>query len=170
MKRAVEFMKKNNKKATFILQLTAMVDMFTILIVFLLKSYSTSAVNITPHEGLKLPYSSSYTQPVEALKLIVSTDGIYVDDKKIVPIKKGKIPNTEIDKKDPKFIRGLYKTLDKHAKKSEKIAKKNEEHKFKGQVVMQADSRLDYKLLRKVMYTSSLAGYADMKLATISAQ
>ena len=84
MRRAVETMKRNNRKSTFILQLTAMVDMFTIMIVFLLKSYSTSAVHVTAHEGLKLPHSSSYTDPVEAVRLVVATDGIYVDDKKIV--------------------------------------------------------------------------------------
>jgi biopolymer transport protein ExbD len=44
----------------------------------------------------------------------------------------------------------------------------NEEHEFDGKVVMQADSRLNYKTLKKVMYTASKAGYADMRLATIA--
>ena len=168
MRRAVERMKQNNKKATFILQLTAMVDMFTILIVFLLKSFSTSSVNITPFKGMKLPYSSSYTTPVEALKLIVSVDGIYVDDKMIVKIDAGKVMPGEISKTDPDFIQTLFEELDKHAEKSKDIAKENKDHKFEGKIVMQADSRLDYGVLRKVMYTSSMAGYADMKLATMS--
>ena len=51
MRRAVEKLKRDNKKSTFVLQLTAMVDMFTIIIVFLLKSFSTSAVNIEPQKG-----------------------------------------------------------------------------------------------------------------------
>ena len=72
MRRAVDQMIKNNRKTTFILQLTSMVDMFTILIVFLLKSFSTSAVHITPHQNLNLPSSTSQTNPVEALRLVVA--------------------------------------------------------------------------------------------------
>lgn len=168
MRRAVEHMKKNNKRATFVLQLTAMVDMFTILIVFLLKSYSTSAVHITPHEGLKLPYSKSFTNPVEALRLVVSSDGIYVEEERVVEIKEGEIDLSSLDKADPDFIRPLYEALDKQAEKSKGIAEKNEDHEFDGKIVMQADSRLNYKVLKKVMYTSSLAGFADLKLATMT--
>lgn len=168
MRRAVERLKQNNKKSTFILQLTAMVDMFTIMIVFLLKSYSTSAVHITPQEGLKLPNSSSYSQPVEALKLIVALDGVYVDDSKVLIMKDGKLGGAELDPNDPDFIKPLYEKLNEIAEKSKSIADVNEEHEFEGKVVMQADSRLNYKTLKKVMYTASMAGYADMRLATIA--
>lgn len=168
MRRAVDQMIKNNKRATFTLQLTSMVDMFTIMIVFLLKSYSTSAVNITPQKGLQLPVSTTMSAPVEALKLVVSADGIYVDDKKIVDIKDGRLDGAAVESTDPDFIRGLYDELDKHALKAKDIAEKNAEVQFDGKVVMQADAKLPYDTLKKVMYTSSLAGYADLKLATFS--
>ncbi len=168
MKKVVARMKQNNKKAAFVLQLTAMVDMFTIMIVFLLKSYSTSAVQIAPHADLKLPYSSSYTHPVEALRLVVALDGIYVDDRKVVELTEGQIEKEVLDKSDSEFIRPLFEELDRHAKRSQEISEINVEHQFEGTVVMQADSRLNYEVLKKVMYTSSMAGYADMKLATMS--
>ena len=168
MRRAVDRMMRNNKKSTFVLQLTAMVDMFTILIVFLLKSFSTSAVNITPHAGLKMPYSTTQKSPVEALRLVVATDGVYVEDKKIIVITDGKISQTDTEINDPDFVKPLFELLDKEAMKSKKIALKNEEHEFQGTVVMQVDSRLSYKLIRKIMYTSSLAGYADLRMATVS--
>lgn len=167
MRRAVDRMMKNNKKSTFVLQLTAMVDMFTIMIVFLLKSYTTSSVNITPFKGMELPHSVSHANPVEALKLIVATDGVYVDDKKILDLKDGQVAPSAIGSQDPYFLKPLFEELDKQAKKSRDIASKNEEHKFEGKVVMQADARLDYSVLKKVMYTASLAGFADMKLATM---
>ncbi|MCB0420899.1 MAG: biopolymer transporter ExbD [Bdellovibrionales bacterium] len=168
MRRAVDRLKKDNKKATFVLQLTAMVDMFTILIVFLLKSFSTSAVHITPHKGLNLPYSTTITQPSEAIRLVVANDGIYVEDQKVVTISEGKFASEDLEDQDQDFIRPLFEVLDKEANKSKDISKLNEDHVFEGKVVMQADGRLPYSLLKKVMYTSSLAGYADLKLATIS--
>jgi biopolymer transport protein ExbD len=168
MRRAVEKMKANNKQSTFILQLTAMVDMFTIIIVFLLKSFSTSAVNITPQKGLSLPTSSSYTSPVEGVKIVVSMEGIFVEDKKIVELSDGNLAIVETERQDQDFIKKLYKALDSYAQKSIEIEKLNKEFKFDGKIVMQADHKLNYKLLKKVMYTSSLAGYADLKLATLS--
>ena len=168
MRNAVRRFSKNNKKATFTLQLTSMVDMFTILIVFLLKSFSTSAVHITPHDGMKLPMSSSYENPIEAVKLIVAYDGIYVEDKKVLPLEKGELKEEQLDSQDSDFINVLFKELDEHAKKAQEIQQANSEVEFDGKIVMQADERLDYTVLKKVMYTSSMAGYAEMKLATIS--
>lgn len=167
MRRAVERMRAMNKRASFGLQLTSMVDMFTILIVFLLESYSASAVHITPIKGMELPQSTSIVLPTETLKVVVSLDGIFVDDKKVLSLKAGKVLNQDLDANDPDFIKPLFKELDKAAKKSEAIAKVNKDHKFDGKIIMEADARLDYGTLKKVMYTSSLAGYADMKLATI---
>lgn len=161
-------MKRNNKKSTFILQLTAMVDMFTIIIVFLLKSYSTSAVNITPQKGLILPTSSSYVNPVEGVKIVISKEGIFVEDNQIVAFNDGKLSNSDTESQDPDFIKPLFTELDKQAEKSKQIAEKNEEYKFDGKLVMQADKDLPYGMLKKVMYTASMAGYADLKMATMA--
>ena len=168
MGRMVNAMKKNNKKSTFVLQLTAMVDMFTIIIVFLLKSFSTSAVNITPQKGLTLPNSTSYTNPVEGVKLVVSKEGIYIEDNQVVIFENGKLLASSTESQDPDFIKDLFTALDEQAEKSKEIAQQNEEHKFEGRLIMQADKGLAYGVLKKVMYTASMAGYADLKMATVS--
>ena len=145
-----------------------MVDMFTIIIVFLLKSFSTSAVNITPQKGLELPQSSSYVNPVEGVKLVVSKSGIYVEDKMVVGLNEGVLNPSQVEANDDQFIKALFEALDKQAEKSKQIADQNKDYKFEGKVIVQADSQLDYGLLKKVMYTSSMAGYGDMKLATLA--
>lgn len=145
-----------------------MVDMFTILIVFLLKSYSTSAVHITPQKNLQLPTSSSYDAPVESLRLVVSLDGVYVEDKKVVALEQGNFQTNDLESTDKKFVRKLYEELDKQAQKVKEIGDKNEDVKFEGKVILQADERLNYETLQKVLYTSSLAGYGNLKLATFS--
>lgn len=170
MKRVVEQLKKNNRKAVFVLQLTSMVDMFTIMIVFLLKSYSTSAVHITPHEGLRLPSSTSYTDPTDSLKIVVSKKGLFVDDTQIVSLENDQFKKQDLDPNDSDFIKPFYEALDREATKVKSLAKQNEAVEFEGKVILQADSSLPYSLLRKVMYTSSLAGFADMRLATIAVE
>jgi biopolymer transport protein ExbD len=154
--------------STFKIQITSMVDMFVILLVFLLKSYSTSAVQIAPGNDLTLPASTSVKDPVDVLKLVVTKAGVFVEDEKVLALANGAIPAAELEANDPMFIRSLYEALDKQAKKTLNIASRNDALEFDGKVLMQADRGLPYSLLRKVMYTSMLAGYADVKIAVLS--
>lgn len=153
--------------STFKIQITSMVDMFVILLVFLLKSYSTSPVNIPPNDKLTLPVSTSVKDPVDVLKVVVSKDGIFVDEKQVIKFEKGEVAVADLDANDTNFIRGLYTELDHQAEKSRSIAQVNETLEFDGKVLMQADRGLPYSLLRKVMYTSMLAGYSDVKIAVM---
>lgn len=154
--------------SAFKIQITSMVDMFVILLVFLLKSYSTSPVNITPKEGLRIPESTSNVDPVDVVKLIVSKEAVFVEDEKIIDLKEGKLSREDLDQSDDQFIRKLYQALDQHAEKAKTISELNEEFVFDGKILLQADRELNYEVLRRVMYTSMMAGYADVKLAVAS--
>jgi biopolymer transport protein ExbD len=154
--------------STFKIQVTSMVDMFVILLVFLLKSYSTSPVNVAPSDKLTLPASTSTKDPTDVLKLVVSKVGIFVDDKKIIDLKDGVLTVNDVDASDTQFIRALYTELDTQAQKSRQIASVNDTIEFDGKVLMQADRSLPYDLLRKVMYTSMMAGYSDVKIAVVT--
>lgn len=159
---------ERRQPGTFKIQITSMVDMFVILLVFLLKSYTTSPVNISPSEDLTLPASTSTKDPVDVLKLVVSKAGIFVEDKKVLDLKDGQISAQDVDASDTQFVRALYSELDEHAKKSRTIASVNETIEFDGKVIMQADRTIPYEILRKVMYTSMMAGYSDVKIAVLS--
>src|SRR5580692_5607482 len=114
---------RKNQDGTFTLQITSMIDMFTIILVFLLKSYASSSVEIAVNQNVRLPSSTASQAPVEALKLIVSTQGIFVDDKQMAKIENGQLDKNSIDAKDEKFIRPLYDALKIQADKSKAIAK-----------------------------------------------
>jgi biopolymer transport protein ExbD len=154
--------------SAFKIQITSMVDMFVILLVFLLRSYSTSPVNISPKAGLRLPESSSPTDPVDVLKMVVSTDGLFVEDKRVLSFANGAIDKADTESNDPQFIRKLYDALDEHAKLAKSISKVNDSFEFDGKILVQADRAMPYDLLKKVMYTSMMAGYSDVKLAVVS--
>lgn len=117
---------------------------------------------------MTLPASTSLKDPTDVLKLQVSKNAIWVEDKKIVELKDGILDVKDIDQNDTQFIRTLYTELDGMANKSRNIASKNEEMEFDGKVIMQADRSLPYELLKKVMYTSMMAGYSDVKIAVLS--
>jgi biopolymer transport protein ExbD len=83
-------------------------------------------------------------------------------------LKDGQVDVKDVDQNDTQFIRTLYTELDSQANKSRTIASKNSEMEFDGKVIMQADRNLPYELLKKVMYTSMMAGYSDVKIAVLS--
>ena len=151
--------------SSFKIQITSMVDMFVILLVFLLKTYSTSPVVITPKEGMQIPESNATLDPVDVVKLIVANDGVFVEEKKVMELQGGRIPASAADANDPSFLRALYEALDERAKRAKAISAVNDAFEFDGKVLMQADRNLNYDVLQKIMYTSMMAGYADVKLA-----
>lgn len=161
MRRRFELPKQ---KSTFGLNITSMTDMFTILLVFLLQTYSTSTVELIPEAGLRLPQSSSNTNPVEAIKLVVSKEVVKIDKTKIASMKNADFETKDLDPNDSNFILPLFNELDKLAK-DEKL--KNDPAVKEGRILLQADSGLPYSVLRKVMYTASMAGFPQLKLVTL---
>lgn len=154
--------------SNFKIQITSMVDMFVILLVFLLKSYTTSPITINATKDLTLAESTSTTDPIDVVKLVVSQSGIFIEDVKIMDLTAGTFAPADIDRNDEAYIPTLFKALDEQAEKMKGIAKVNEAVEFDGKVLVQADRALSYDVLKKVLYTSMMAGYADVKLAVLS--
>jgi len=136
--------------------------MFTILLVFLLQTYSTSDVQIIPENNLHLPTSASQANPVEAIKLSLSTDALKIDQTKIADVRDADFLPQDLEEKDTNFIKPLFEELDKLAKNSSDKAFVKE-----GKILLQADKELPYSTLRKVMYTASMAGFPQLKMVTL---
>lgn len=154
--------------SSFKIQITSMVDMFVIILVFLIKSYSTSPINVAPTKDMTLPISTVESDPVDVVKLMVSKSGIFLEQKKVMDLENGTPMKQDLDSNDPLFLSALFKELDGKAKLAKDISKVNDTLEFDGKILMQADKDLPYSLLQKVMYTSMLAGYSDVKLAVVA--
>lgn len=137
-------------------QLTSMMDMFTIILVFLLKAYSTEGNLISPSEFLTLPKSTVEKSPEVALDLVVSKEWIMVNHEPIIKV------NDVVDTKSF-IINPLQEKLQVYARE----AKRMEElygTKFSGKVTIQGDKSIPYKLLVKVMATCGRSEYPNMRL------
>lgn len=152
------------QKSTFGLNITSMTDMFTILLVFLLQTYSTSDVQLDMESGIRLPSSTSTTNPVESIKIVVSKELVKLDKTKIADMKDSNFESKDIDPNDTNFVLPIFNELDKLAK--DETLKDNPAVK-EGRILLQADASLPYSVLRKVMYTASMAGFPQMKLVTV---
>jgi biopolymer transport protein ExbD len=138
------------------LQLTSMMDMFTIILVFLLKTYSTQGQLISASQDLTLP-SSKIEKPAEvALDVTVSKDWILVNGKPVEST-----PNLE--SMSGYIIPLLQGELLKYAREAEKMEELYGA-KFSGKVTIQGDKDLSYKTLIKIMATCGQSRYPNMRL------
>ncbi len=138
------------------LQLTSMMDMFTILLVFLLKTYSTHGQLINPSRDLTLPTSTIQREPELGLDVTVSSDWILVNGK---PVERTK----NIKFQEGYIIPKLKDKLTRYSKEAEKM-EETYGIKFSGKVTIQGDKNLPYKLLIKVMATCGQSDYPNMRL------
>jgi biopolymer transport protein ExbD len=68
------------------LNITSLMDIMTIILVFLLKSYSTEDIQIAPSENLLLPVSSADRPPELAVNTVISKIAITVDGVDVVAV------------------------------------------------------------------------------------
>jgi len=141
----------------FSLNITSMADMFTILLVFLLQSYSVAEFKLDPVDGLNLPVSSTVTNPVESEQIILTKTELKLGERVLI----------RLDQLDPhsKKIEILYSALNSiRDEKPEAKWVKN------GEIIFQADRSQPYSNLQKVMYTATQAGFPKLRMATLSGE
>jgi biopolymer transport protein ExbD len=147
------------------LNITAMMDMMTIILVFLLKSYQTSTVNVTMTADLTVPESTSQLVPQDNIGLSVSMKEILVGERRVVEIQNGVIPAAakEGGKADSFYVGAVYEALKKEVDKQKYIAQFNKNAPFTGRVNVVADRRIPYRTLMEVLYTAGQAELGEYK-------
>lgn len=154
--------KHNTKTGEAKLNLTSMMDMFTIILVFLLKTYSTEGQLVSPSDHLELPKSTVEKAPEVALDLVVTRKEILVNDKPVM-IEESNDPAVLVGDQYERVITPLYERLATYAKEAKKM-KELYGTEFTGKVTIQGDYRLPFKVLVKIMYTCGQAEYGNMRL------
>jgi len=160
---------RSRKRMTTIqvLALTSMLDILTTILFFLLKNYSYVKTNFTVADDLSLPRSTNRMPPPDsALQLVVTKKSIILDDKELVPIKNGDVPKEFLYRDGVTIVR-LAQALEQHKKRSKYIARRSDSHTFSGLIVLQADRNLEFRLLKKVIYTAGITDFVMLKLAVL---
>lgn len=154
---------KVDKDAT--LNITSMMDMMTIILVFLLKSFSADGQILTNADNLILPNSVSKKKPQDVnLQVAVTNDMVLVDNQPIVPTEDvRKIPQ---DAHDP-VIGKLEEKLKACYRQEEEMVKLGALNAVQGRVIVQVDKNMDFDVLFKIMNTCGKVGYNNMNFAVM---
>jgi biopolymer transport protein ExbD len=134
-------------------QLTSLIDVMTILLVFLLKSFSVEGTLVRPSDDLALPEANTTQRPVPALNVEITTNGINVDGRPVAGMDR-------IVQSDSLMIPELYQWLTSLSQLTGTAEQDNE-------VIIQCDRYLDFKYVKKVMFTCSKARYSDFSLLVL---
>ncbi len=146
-----------SKKKIAGLSLVSLMDVFTILVFFLLTNSSSTEVLSNPKE-IALPNSVVESKPRETIVIFVSQDVILLQGEEIMKTKdllgaKGDI----IVRLRDKLIEQRKNVIGVNTKT---VAESKE-------VTVLADKKIPFKYLKKIMSTSTSAGYGKISLAVI---
>jgi len=152
------------------LNITPMMDMMTIILVFLLKTFSSSTSTITFDQNLKVPQSTTQLKPKEAISVTLTKKVILVEGDGIAPIAGGRVdPAVKRDGENGYYITPLVDILDKHARKEKKVAELTGVP-WEAQLMLVADQTTPYRLLTEVLYSCGQAGYANYRLLVLKSR
>lgn len=138
----------NRTKKTIIadLLLTALIDAFSILVIFLLMSFSSSGELLFISKGQELP-KASYAASLERNTLVkIENEKIFVEDQEVTMAS----------------VVGVLLEVRKQ------WAQLHPGQEFPGILTIQADRRIKYEQLSQVIQASSHAGFSDIKFAVIT--
>jgi biopolymer transport protein ExbD len=151
------------------LNITAMMDMMTIILVFFLKSFSTSIENIPVGDDLMPPKSNSEVKPHQAVQVTLTKKAILVESEAVAAVKHGAVDSSvKRDGQSGYQINPLLTVLQKHATRLKKIEKMTGgKMKFAGEIVLIADQGTPYRLISEVLYTAGQAEYSKYRLLVL---
>jgi biopolymer transport protein TolR len=145
---------RNRNKTMVDMNLVSLIDVFTILIFFLLSN--TGAVEtIASPRAVKLPESMSDKQPKETVLVVVTGSEILVGPRVVSSV-------IDAMAADGDLIVPLKAELDLVASRQVIRAENMADSK---RLTIMADKDIPYRLLRKVMFTGARANFSDVSFA-----
>ena len=155
MSRRARRMERHHKKAkTPALNLVSLMDIFTILVFFLLVS-SSNTQQLPSSKDLRLPTSSSQTVPDETLVIAVTQEDVLVKGISVAKVAEVLAGSNEV-------IPGLKEELDFLA------AGSNPAGAGQGRrVTIMGDENISYDLVRKILTTCQQANYTRIAFAAV---
>ena len=155
------------------LNITPMMDMMTILLIFFLKNFAVSVENVNLGEDLMLPRSSTQIKPHQAVQVTITKRAILVESgdrqDQVASVKDGAVDSSVKPEGLSSFlISPLLTLLQKHATRLKRLEKiYGEKMKFKGEVVIIADQTTPYRLISEILYTAGQAEYGKYRLMVL---
>ncbi len=134
------------------LSLTSMVDMFAILVIFLLSSQDTATPMLDFGHGVQLPKAKTAAPPPQGVTLEMARNGVFFESKKLADL-------DQLKSTDAKTLAPLRRWLEDQIKAD--LANPASAKRLN----LVADERLPYGTVKRVVAMAKRSGYAELSLA-----
>jgi len=164
------------------LQLTSMMDMFTIIMIFLLVSFSSKPERMTLEDGMELPQSSAKMDYAKDVRLILSTTTLTLQGEVL-----GELTDARIEGVNPADLKSseLYRRLcacreeadaqaaaqggasAASAGRAGAAATGESPEKDPSHLLFLCDKRVPFETINNVIKTAGMAGYPNLQFAVL---
>ena len=143
------------------LMLTSLVDMFTIIVIFLLQNFSATGEILFMSKDIRLPDAVHGAELERAPVVAVSADAVTFEGKQIAL-------TIDLSKADAPDVPELVDHLRDEHRKYEQSHSNDPGHPFRGLVHVQADRKIPFKVIKRVMRSCNDAGYGNINFAAMA--
>lgn len=150
------------------LNITSLMDILTIILFFLVISFSTEETEVTTSKGLELPASSSQRPVKLAVKLSVFPTELRVEDRVVATLAEGRIRAIDLDA--DRHVAPLLRELQRQKARLQSGSKARIVRSPDGEdedelLYVEAARGVRFEVIDRLMKTAAAAGFTKFRLA-----
>jgi biopolymer transport protein ExbD len=150
------------------LNIYAMMDMMTILLVFLIMQFAATSANIVQSAELQLPMSTSTREARPAIVVTIARNNILVEGRPVMSLRNSIVdPGQKQGGANGFLILPLHEELNKHRDRLKLIEARNPRRPFTGDVQIVADKRIPYRTLIETVYTCGQSEFKNVRFVVL---
>lgn len=145
------------------LNIYPMMDMMTILLVFLVMQFANATADIQQSSELQIPYSTSDVVHEPAVSVVVSRSAITVEGEEVLTLRNGQVDPSQKQGGGTGFlITPLLTVMQQHRDLRKEVAQARNQP-FEGHVQIIGDKRMPFRTLTEVIYTLGQAEFKSLR-------
>jgi biopolymer transport protein ExbD len=143
------------------LMLTSMMDMFTIILIFLIFSFSENPENMQLGDDLELPSSNTEAEYSKAIKIILSKKDLRINDEIMAEVQDHQIMGMVADDLKSSALYQRLKTS------RQEFVPPDDDPDQTPHVLFLCDKSYSFKTINQVIKTAGMAGYPNFQFAVL---
>ncbi len=164
---AIARKRRHRETGDMSLNVTSLMDVLTVLLFFLIKSFSVTSTSLLVPEGLALPHLDQAAGAEEALVVSLSKTDLRVGERRLAKLNSGSYSPSDVAG-DGSTILPLKHALDKEIKKRNALFEGTDSSRIPpAKILLQVDKRLPFATVKLLLHTASQAGYSDYQFAVM---
>lgn len=149
------------KAANADLLITPLVDMFVIIVLFLIANFSATGEILNMTKDIQLPTATHVDELELAPIVMISNDDIIINGMSVARV-------ADLGRDDYLPIPALEEKLREQRRETEELhALANDGTAFKGVVNIQAHKDIPFRIMKRVMFSCQSGGYANINFAVL---